>query len=152
MQLLSQVLEYAPDIFFETSDAFETAFRAALAALTLIQSDIIFASLELIREILTHDCLSPPTGTVPPPKFPIYAAAIQAVIEKDGFELVSYLLLGLVGDFPEDSCSTVIAIFRMLAALWPARLLSWLPMVLQRLPAATVTDQAKSQFMSELTR
>jgi transportin-3 len=77
---------------------------------------------------------------------------IGRVIEKEGFELVGYLLSGLVGDFPEDSTSTIITIFRMLAAVWPGLLLSWLPSVLQQLPTTTVSDQAKTQFMSEITR
>lgn len=149
--MLSQALEYIPDIFFETSSALPIAFRSALAALTLIQSDLIFASLELIRAIITHDCLAPPAGKTPPPKFPIYAAAIRAVVEKEGFELAGYLLSGLVGDFPEDATSTVISIFRMLAAVWPALLLTWLPPILQRLSVTTVSDQAKVQFMSEVT-
>lgn len=152
ISLLSQALDYIPDIFFETPSALPIAFRSALAALTLIQSDLIFASLELIRAILTHDCLAPPSSKAPPPKFPIYAAAIRSVVEKEGFELVGYLLAGLVGDFPEDATASVISIFRMLAAVWPALLLSWLPPILQQLAAATVSDQAKAQFMSEVTR
>jgi transportin-3 len=152
MQMLSTVLEYTPDIFFETPSAFPIAFRAALVALTLIQSDLIFASLDLILNIVTHDCLTTQPGTIPPPKFPTYAAVIRGVVEKEGFELVSFLITGLVGEFPEDSTSTVITIFRMLASVWSGPLLSWLPPVLQQLSTTAVSDQTKSQFMAEVTR
>jgi len=122
-----------------------------MASLTMIQTDLIFASLDLIRNIVTHDCLTTRPGIVPPPKFPIYATVIRGVIEKEGFELVGCLLTGLSGDFPEDSTSTVITIFRMLASVWSGLLLSWLPLALQQLSTTIVSDQTKSQFMAEVT-
>ncbi|OBZ78618.1 Uncharacterized protein C11G11.07 [Grifola frondosa] len=91
LQMMLQMIEFAPDVLF-TSPAFAIAFRAAMAALTLIHSDIIFAALDLIRSILTHDCLAPVSNVPPPPKFPLYAAAIRPVIEKEGLELTGYLL------------------------------------------------------------
>lgn len=121
-----------------------------MAALTLVHSDIVFRSLDLFRIILTHDCLLP--GTLQPPKFPIYAAAIHAVVNKEGFELVGYLLSGLVGDFPEDATSLVVSIFRIFAGLWTSQLLSWLPPVLEQLPTVTAPNHAKSEFMAEVTR
>ena len=122
------MLDYAPDIIFP-SPAFPVAFRAALAALTVVHTDIIFAALDLIRGIVTHDCLIPSSS--PPPKFPIYAAAIKPVVQKEGPELTGFLLSGMVGDFPEESASTVVTIFRQLAVLWQQELLSWLPVILQ---------------------
>jgi transportin-3 len=148
--MLLQMIDLAPDIFYQSS-AFPVAFRASMAALTLVHSDIIFASLDLFRTILTHDCLSP-TSTTPPPKFPMYASAIQPIIEKEGFEFVGYLLTGLVGDFPEDSTSVVVSIFRVLTALWSSQLLSWLPPVLQQLPTTTAPNQAKADFLAEVTK
>jgi transportin-3 len=124
-----------------------------MTGLTLIQTDLIFASLDLIRLVLTHDSILPPPADEPvPPKFPIYASRIRQVVEKEGYELVGYLLSGLTGDFPEDSSSNVITIFRNVAAVWPQQLLSWLPSVLQRLNPATVTDEAKTKFLAETTR
>jgi len=74
IRMLMNMVEFAPDIFFESS-TFLAAFRIALAALTLIHTDTVFASLDLIRMILTHDCLSPEPLEHPPPKFPLYANA-----------------------------------------------------------------------------
>ncbi|RDB28567.1 Uncharacterized protein C11G11.07 [Hypsizygus marmoreus] len=149
LQMLLQLVEHAPDIFFE-SPAFPVAFRASMAALTLIHTDIIFASLDLFRIILTHDCLVP-GATVPPPKFPLYAAAIRGVFEKEGFEFLGYLLSGLIGDFPEDSTSAVVSIFRVISFVWSSQLLSWLPAVLQQLPTTAAPNEAKTQFLSDIT-
>lgn len=120
-----------------------------MAAFTIVHTDIIFKSLDLFRIILTHDCLL--SGTSQPPKFLIYAAAIQDVVSKEGIVLVRYLLAGLIGDFPEDSTSVVVSIFRVLTALWTSQLLSWLPPVLEQLPTAIAPNQAKSQFLADVT-
>ena len=153
MHMLIHTLDYAPDVFFDSPQSFSIGFRAAMTGLTLIQTDLIFASLDLIRLILTHDSILPTPADKPvPPKFPIYASRIQQVIEKEGYELIGYLLSGLTGDFPEDSSSNVITIFRNVAAVWPQQLLSWLPSVLQQLNPAAVTDEAKAKFLAETTR
>ncbi|OCH94769.1 ARM repeat-containing protein [Obba rivulosa] len=149
LQMLLQMIEYTPDVLFPSS-AFPVAFRAAMLALSLVQSDIVFAALDFVRMIVTHDCLSLQSAT-PPPKFPLYAAAIRPVVEKEGPELVSYLLSGLVGDFPEESASLVVTILRVLAALWPTQLLSWLPVVLQQLPSTSMPEQAKRQFLTDIS-
>ncbi|KAJ3553023.1 hypothetical protein NM688_g3839 [Phlebia brevispora] len=149
IRLSMQLADYAPDVLF-TSPAFPIAFRAAMAGLTLIQSDIIFTALDFIRCVLTHDCLNP--SAKPSSKFPIYAAAIRPVMEKEGLELTGCLLTGITGDFPEDSASSVITILRVIAMLWPSQLLAWLPVVLQQLPSATTPDQAKTAFLSDVTQ
>lgn len=140
-------------MFFDSPESFSIGFNAAMTGLTLIQTDLIFASLDLIRLVLAHDSIfPPPAGKSVPPKFPVYASRIHQVVEKEGYELVGYLLSGLTGDFPEDSSSNVIMIFRNVAAVWPQQLLSWLPSVLQRLNPATVTDEVKTKFLAETTK
>lgn len=148
LQMLLQLVDHGPDIFFQ-SLAFPLAFRVAMAALTVVHTDIIFAALDLFRIILTHDCLVPST-TPPPPKFPLYAASIRAVVEKEGYELVGYLLAGLIGDFPEDSTSAVVSIFRVISFVWTSQLISWLPTILQQLPTAAAPNEAKTQFLSDV--
>ena len=151
--MLIHTLDYAPDAFFESPESFSIGFKAAMTGLTLIQTDLIFASLDLIRLVLTHDSILPSPADKPtPPKFPIYASRIQQVVEKEGYELIGYLLSGLTGDFPEDSSSNVITIFRNIAAVWPQQLLSWLPSVLQHLNPTTVPDEAKTSFLTEATK
>ena len=79
--------------------AFPSVIRIATASLTLIQSDVVFASLDLIRGIIGHDSLDPSLRN-PPPKFPIYAASVRQVLENEGPTLLLNLLNGLVHDFP----------------------------------------------------
>ena len=147
--MLLQLFSLTPDILF-TSPAFPTTVRAAMAALTLVQADVIFAALDFIGNVVTHDCLVPSSS--PPPKFPVYAAAIRSVLDKEGLELSSYVLSGLTGEFPEESTSIIVTIFRRLATFWSSQLLTWLPTILQRLSPTSVPDQAKSDFMTEMIR
>lgn len=149
VRMLLHLLEFGPDILF-LSPTFPTAFRAAMAALTLIYSDVVFAALDFFRGILTHDCIT--AVAQPPPNFPLYQSAIQTVVEKEGFEFLGYLLGGLVGDFPTDSSSSVATIFRTLVTVWPSLVLAWLPPVLQHLPTTAVPIPAKAQFLSDVTR
>lgn len=142
------MVEYAPDIFFVPS-TFPVAFRVALGALTLINTDTVFASLDLIRMILTHDCLNPEPLN-PPPNFPLYARVIHQTVNKEGFQLASLLMAGLVGDFPEEAASIVVTLFRVLASLWPSELQQWSPVILQSIPAASTPEEAKVRFMKDL--
>jgi transportin-3 len=151
LQMLLQLAEFRPDVFF-LSEAFPLAFESAMAALTLVHSDIIFAALDLFRMILTHDSLAPATTTPPPPKFPTYASAIVTVIEAAGFYFLRYLLHGLVGNFPEDAVSAVVTIFRSMAALCSSQMLSWVPAVTEELPLSMVPSQAKTQFLTGVNR
>lgn len=148
LHFLLPLSELAPDIFFQSS-AFPLAFRAAMAALTVVHSDILFASLDLFRYILTHDSLD--NRPNPPPNFPLYASAIHSVFIKEGFEFLGYLLSGLVGEFPEESIAAVVSIFRALAFFWSSQLLSWLPAALQPLSTNAAPNQVKAQFLSEIT-
>ena len=149
IRMLTNMVEFAPDIFFESS-AFPAAFRVALAALSLIHTDTVFASLDLIRMILTHDCLSPEPLKHPPPKFPLYANAIHQAVDKEGFELASLLMTGLVGDFPEEAASIIVTLFRVLASLWPSQLQQWAPVILQGIPVVSAPEDAKIRFMKDL--
>ena len=150
LQMLLQMIEFTPDIFFP-SPAFAIAFRVAMAGLTLVYSDIAYAAIDLLRMIIAHDCLAP-SSQPPPPKFPIYANAIRPVVEQEGATMTGYLLSGIVGDFPEESIHMVVTIFRVLSSLWPTQLLVWLPPAIQQLPSASAPDAAKAAFITEMNR
>jgi len=149
IQMLLQMIRYAPDLLFPSS-AFQVAFKAAVASLILLQTEVVYAALDFITEIMTHDCLLP--NPSPPPKFPIYAAAIQPIVQREGLELTTYLISGLVGDFHEETSPMVMMILRALARVWPAELLAWLPEVLTKLPPSSVPEQSKAAFISDITR
>lgn len=147
--MLLQLFNLAPDILF-TSTAFPTAFRVAVSALTLVQPDLIFAALDLIYGLITHDCLLPHSSS--PPKFPIYATAIRSAVDEYGLELSGCLLSGITGDYHEETTTQIALTFRTLATYWSPQLLAWLPVILQRLPPTAIPDQAKSEFLAEVTR
>lgn len=149
MYLLLPLSDFAPDIFF-TSSAFSSAFRIVMLSLPVIQSEVVFRCLELLRVILTHDCLRPDVPT--PPNFPVYANAIHTVIGSLGYELVGYLVGGIVGEFEESVMSAVVSIFRAIATYWPGELLSWIGPLLQQLPNNTVSTQTKEQFVGDVNR
>lgn len=139
LQMLLQLVNLGPDVLF-LSSALPLAFRASMGGLTVIQHDIIFASLDFIHDVLTHDCLRP-QPPVPRPKFQLYAEAIKKVMNDEGLSLLVCLLSGLVGEFPPEAAATVVEIFRSLVHVWPTQLLAWLPPVLEQLP----TRRKKSQ-------
>jgi len=148
IQMLLQILDHNPDIFFQ-NPAFENTFTVSMAALDLVHTDIVFAALDLFRSILTHDCLEANPSTAPP-KFAMYAATIRPVVSKVGEAFVGYLLNGLLGHFPEESTPLVISIMRSLAMSWPTQLQSWLPPVLQQLPTSKVPIEEKSRFLNDI--
>jgi len=150
---LSRMLEFCPDLLF-LSPSFPNTFRAVLSALTLYQHDIIYPSLEFVLNMLRHDCLTtvnaPPVAS-PPPNFPLYAAVIQGVIDEQGFSLVGFLLAGMLSHFPEDSISSVVTIFKLLAQLWSQQILAWLPSASEHIPKESLPTAARSAFISEFT-
>lgn len=149
LHLLLPLGDLAPEVFFGSS-AFPLAFKVAMTGLSVVYTDTILSSLDVFRNVLTHDCLDLPA--VPPPNFVAYANAIRGVIEKEGFQLVAYLLRGMASDFPEEAMALVVSIFRSLAHLWPQQILVWMTPVLQDVSMAKAPTQAKSDFLSEVTR
>lgn len=148
--MLLQYVALMPDYLF-TSSAFPLAFRCAMAGLTVVHSDIIFATLDLFRNFLTHDCMEPVTAATPP-KFVAWSTAIRDAMGKEGFQLVGCILNGLVGDFPQDATATVVSIFRALVQCWPSQLVTWIPPVLEQLPVASVSNETKAVFLQEITK
>ena len=151
IQLLLQLQERVPDIFFE-SPSFPTAIRVAIAVLSLIHSDVIFAALTLLRSIVTHDCMDTSSTTKPSPKFVAYAAAIRSVIIDEGTSLLANLLNGILNDFPQESTSTVITIIRLLAIHFPKELVVWLPQALDQVAMPASFTPAKEQLLTDITR
>jgi len=149
VQLLTRILQQCPDILFQSS-MFPLAFRAATAALNLVQTDPVLTALELFLSIFTHDCLEPVDDL--PPNFVLYARAIQTAFEASGPDFLGYLLTGLVGNFPSEADPLVVSIFRSITALWPTQVITWLPSILEQIPSATVPNDMKIGFMSDISR
>jgi len=149
VHLVLQVVDICPDYAF-LSPSLPGIFQTLLTGLTLVQPDIIFPTLDLLRSILGHDSLSSPPSAGQPPNFPRYALAIRQVATANGFQLVGLVLTGLVTHFPEDAVHLVISIFRLLAALWPTELATWLPPVVEQIPVSSLPIPAKSQFLTAI--
>lgn len=143
-----QVLHQTPDIYFDPL-LFPLAFQANCAALTIVQSDVVCSALDTFQAIFNHQCLDPSTPN--PPNFIAYANTIHNVLESQGANFIGFLLMGLIGDFPPETDSLVISIFRIVATTWPTQMLVWLPDVLQRMPPTTVPVQVKQKFIADVT-
>lgn len=142
------VLDFAPDVLF-LSPSFNSSFTAAMIGLGMIHLDIIYASLEFVRTILSHDCLKSVQDN--PVKFPVYAQAIRSTVPKHGLDLLGYMLTGLVGEYEDDTMPLVITIVRAMAGLWPTEVSSWLPSVVGQFPSYIPGD-IKQQFLSDFNK
>ncbi|KAK0464917.1 armadillo-type protein [Desarmillaria tabescens] len=151
VHLMRHILLHTPDIFFQ-SPAFPMVLEASMAALTVVYDSIVDVALDLFHDILTHKCLSPSPSAPSSPQHAVYAAAIQSILQKEGYQLVGHLLDGLVGDFYEEMTNSVVSIFRSTAYLLPSELLSWLTPILQQIPTTKVPAEIKNEFISDITR
>lgn len=149
LHMLLLLFEKRPDILIESS-VFSMAVRISIMSLTLTPTEVIFAALDLLRGIIAHDCLDPNVRN-PPPKFPVYATAIRQVIASEGSQLTVNLVAGLVNDFPAETVSMVLTTFRLLAALWPQQLLTWLPNALNTVTMPASYSPAKQQLLIDST-
>lgn len=148
IQMLLQLVDITPKIFFD-HNIFPSVFGASLAGLTVVHSDIVFATLDLFRAIVTHECLRAEAAG---PEHTQWATVIRGVVRNQGYQLTGYLLSGMIGEFPEDAIANVVSIFRVMTTMFPEEMLQWLPGVLQELPATSAPGQAKSQFLVDLTK
>lgn len=140
-------MDIVPEIFFD-QNIFPSVFGASLAGLTVIHDDTVFATLDLFRTIVTHDCLR---DEVTEPEYTKWATLIRGVVRNQGYQLTGYLLSGMIGDFPEDAIQNVVSIFRVITTMFPEEMLQWLSGVLGELPGVSAPNQAKSQFLMDLT-
>jgi transportin-3 len=149
LHMLKQILENTPDIYFAATTS-NQALRIVTAALIVIQTEVAWTALEHVRNLLQHQCLE--QRPTPPPSFPMFAAIIDQGVSAEGKRIVQNLVAGLAEEppLPDDSTSMVITVFRALAALWPARLVEWLPAALELIPSSPA--QARKKFFDEVTR
>ena len=122
-----------------------------MSILTFLHTDVLLSALEFFLDILSHDFLSTHPTAVPTSYFPVYSAAIQDVLEKNGQAFVACVLSGMIGDFPEDCLSSIIVIFRMLASVFPAQMSAWIQNVAPTLPVSAGLVPARQQFVTEIT-
>ncbi|CAG7850003.1 mRNA transport regulator MTR10 [Serendipita indica DSM 11827] len=146
LSIVTPLTEQCPDILF-LSPVFPTAFVILVGSLQLYNSDTTFRALGLIRAIIGHDCLQLAPGFQPPPKFPLYAEAISATIQKHGPLLVSNLFAGLLDQFAPEMMSGVITTVRIMTQLWTTSMQQWVPTVVDALRVPPALEPAKAQFL-----
>ena len=93
-----------------------------------------------------------PQTSATPPNFVVYASAIRSAMNKEGLQILAYIVNGLVGEFPADAAAVVVSIFRTLVQVWSDRVIVWLTPVLEQLPVTSVPNDAKARFLQEVTQ
>jgi transportin-3 len=117
------MVDFVPEEYF-ASTGVSTSFMTGVVALTLPHTDIVFASLDFLRIILTQGTPSGKGATHP----------MQQIFTTSGQELLKSLLTGMSGDFPEEAISAVILLFRCIADSWPTEMIEWLPGSIESMP------------------
>jgi transportin-3 len=144
------MLQYTPDLLL-LSSAFPTTIQVLLACLSLVQPDAIYVGVDFVFNLLGHDALNP-ANTSPPPNFPLYAAAIQNAVGPHGAQLVSVLLNGLSGAYPEDVTSTTVSVIGELAKIWPNEFAMWITTAVELLPPGNVHSTVKVTLLSDISK
>lgn len=144
------MLQFTPDLLL-LSPAFPTTIQVLLACLSLVQPDAIYVGVDFASSLLGHDALDPANQT-PPPNFPLYATAIQNAVGPHGAQLISVLLSGLAGSYPEDVTSTAVRVIGELAKIWPSEIGVWITAAVELLPTSSVHPTVKATLLSEVSR
>jgi len=144
VQLSRAMADFSPEIFYSAS-GLNTAVSMCIVGLKMIHTDIIFASLDLLDIVFRP---------VKSPKGPDSGqnAYVDAAFSTFGFQVLGNLLDGLIGNLPEETLSTVIAIFRCAAERWSTEFVNWLPNLMQGLNGYSCTEEIRLKFMNECIR
>lgn len=143
------MLQYTPDLLL-LSPAFPTTIQVLLACLSLVQPDAIYVGVDFAANLLEHDALDPANQT-PPPNFPLYATAIRNAVGPHGPQLVSVLLSGLAGSYPEDVTSTAVRVIGELVKIWPNEAGMWITAAVELLPTSSVHPTVKATLLSDVS-
>lgn len=157
------VLNNVPSMLL-LSPQFAQVFRATLAALTLLKTEIVGTALDLMLGMVGHDSLMMPV-TASQPGTPLaapgalnadgtpsmddmgsYAAAIRHVIGQQGFQLASVLLNGLATQFSPEVMPVAITTLKVLSSGFAGEMVAWVPGIVEQLPTNYVPDKDKIAF------
>lgn len=157
------VLNNVPSMLL-LSPQFPQVFRAALAALTLLKTEIVGTTLDLVLGIVGHDSLMMPVTTSQPgtplgatgalnadgtpsmDDMASYAAAIRHTVGQQGFQLASVLLNGLVTQFSPEVMPVAITTLKVLSSGFAGEMVAWVPGIVEQLPSNYVPDKDKVAF------
>jgi len=145
-QLSQAMLDFAPEALF-SSPGLETAFLNCLVAMRLVHTDIIFAALDFLAVVLRPAKLPKSSGSQGDQSS--LSLRINEVFTAHGFQFLSHLLEGMLGNFHEETLSNVVFLFRCVAEEWPSQFAGWLPSLMETLPTNLCSEQLKSKFMND---
>ncbi|CAE6462311.1 unnamed protein product [Rhizoctonia solani] len=143
------MLQYTPDLLL-LSSAFPITIQVLLACLSLVQPEAIDAGVDFAYALLGHDALNTENPS-PPPNFPLYATAIRNAVGPHGAQLVSVLLNGLSGSYPEDVTSPVVSLIGELVKIWPNEFAMWITTAVELLPTSSVHPTVKATLLSDIS-
>ncbi|CUA72435.1 Transportin-3 [Mus musculus] [Rhizoctonia solani] len=143
------MLQYTPDLLL-LSSVFPITIQVLLACLSLVQPEAIDAGVDFAYALLGHDALNTANAS-PPPNFPLYATAIRNAVGPHGAQLVSVLVNGLSGIYPEDVASPVVSVIMELAKIWPNEFAMWITTAVELLPTSSVHPSVKSTLLSDIS-
>jgi transportin-3 len=144
------MLQYTPDLLL-LSPALPNTIQVLLACLSLVQPDAIYVGVDFAFNLLGHDAMDQTTQS-PPPNFPLYAAAIQNAVGPHGAQLISVLLNGLTGSYPEDVTSTTVSVIGELVKVWPNESAAWIAAAVELLPTSTVHPTVKATLLADISK
>ncbi|KAG9098145.1 Nuclear import receptor [Ceratobasidium sp. UAMH 11750] len=143
------MLQYTPDLLI-LSPALPTAVQVLLACLSLVQPDAIYVGVDFAFNLFGHEAMDQ-TNQSPPPNFPLYAAAIRNAVGPHGPQLVSVLLNGLTGSYPEDVTSTTVSVIGEMVKIWPSEFTAWIAAAVEVLPTSAVHPTIKATLLADIS-
>ncbi|KAG9104620.1 Nuclear import receptor [Ceratobasidium sp. 370] len=143
------MLQYTPDLLI-LSPALPTTVQVLLACLSLVQPDAIYVGVDFAFNLLGHEAMDQ-TNQSPPPNFPLYAAAIRNAVGPHGAQLVSVLLNGLTGSYPEDVTSTTVSVIGEIVKIWPSEFAAWIAAAVEVLPTSAVHPTVKATLLTDIS-
>ncbi len=132
--------------------------------MTLLKTEIVGTTLDLVLGIVGHDSLMMPV-TASQPGTPLgatgalnadgtpsmhdmasYAAGIRHTVGQQGFQLASVLLNGLVTQFSPEVMPVAITTLKVLSSGFAGEMVAWVPGIVEQLPSSYVPDKDKLAF------
>ncbi|KAI9859093.1 MAG: Nuclear import receptor [Vezdaea acicularis] len=147
-RLVTDALLYYPNRLI-LSELIEPILRAAMASLTLQQTEPLTATLHFLRDFLQYGGDNPPnsSGEKNPPEV---KAAVKKLILVEGETLTQAILTGMMFHFTRDCFPDASGVLLGLVQLMPNEITQWIARTLQKLPAGTL-QQVEAQRLLNRT-
>ena len=140
-------LRAAPDMLL-LSPVFPHALNVAIMSLASVSQSVIAVATDALRDITSFE----PDSRMDPANASACTANVSGAVSVHGALLTTALLTGLMTHFSPDHMQVVFAIFRALAARWPAELAGWCAAAAEQLPASVISAQERAAFVGSMQK